>query len=67
MKISCNSLAFTFGYKIFIDWLPLWQDRYPQVIEAVAAELRRMESKKKIRTSEERELYNLYNFEHQIV
>ena len=63
IRVSCDSLAFSYNYRIFLDWMPKWKSVYPYVWEAIADNLVDMRNVGKLnyRCYEKQKLYDLYN------
>lgn len=61
VKYAFDSLAFSYNYRIFIDWLPKLKDKQPVAIQQVKFELEKMKEWTNLRCSEVKKLYNLYS------
>ena len=60
VKYAFDSLAYSYNYRIFIDWLPKLQDKQPNAISQVKLALEKIKPTVNLRVSENKRLYNLY-------
>lgn len=60
VKHAFDSMAFSYDYRIFMEWLPKLKEKQPAAIQQVKLELEKMKDTVNLRVWEVKKLYNLY-------